>query len=212
MEKYRLPTIHEFARNMTLKDARRVLELQIGDYSNIRSRFYNGVEKASQEYLTTNQTKAAFIAMMVALMASSWGQTQSFIYRNEDYPDANLDAWLNKEQEAERGYINDLAERLTAFKEGVGDKPTTTHKTVQEVAIGYQQGLDRIFNNMKVATAKDIALTFGGIPGVKQCEDCKSLTGVMQPARTWYESQQVPPLHLKCRHFLYDQYGVLYTM
>lgn len=207
---------------INLAEARRVLELTLGVYSDIRGRYWASVYDAIYEYLTGTKPVTGYRnthkkEMLKAFTdAADTGWADGFPVDKEVPPmEAEQVNLLTAEQNAESGYIDLLWQRLSALKkEGDFDAISEAYKT----ADSYSKTLDRIYNEFKTLGAGSIMLTFVGEDGQESCADCRKYKNKRHKASWWVSHNAVPPNRdfechgYHCQHVLVNDKGELFTI
>jgi len=145
---------------INLAEARRVLELTLGQYSDIRGRYWAAVYDAVYNYLTGSAAITSYRnthkkEMLVAFTdAADTGWADAFPIDKEVPPmEAEQVNLLTAEQNAEAGYIDLLWQRLSALKkEDDFDAIHEAYKT----ADGYAKKLDSIYSKFKLLTPESV--------------------------------------------------------
>ena len=207
---------------INLAEARRVLELTLGQYSDIRGRYWAAVYDAIYEYLTGTKPVTGYRnthkkEMLKAFTdAADTGWADAFPIDKEVPPmEAEQVNLLTAEQNAELGYIELMWQRMAALKkEGDFDAIHEAYAT----ADGYAKTLDRIYNEFKTLGAGSTMLTFVGDDGQESCVDCRKYKGKRHKASWWVSHNAVPPNRdfecggWRCQHVLVDDNGSLFTI
>ena len=202
---------------LSYSEAHAILELQLGGYMTIRGEYQREVYRRVDTFLTTNQKPKEFKIYLVAAMLLYFGRASDDAWlsmEDNGAMDQDTRLWLEAQQNAETAYIENLGNSLDEIrKAGNFDAKTIAAQR----ADGYTKTLDRIYNNVKVSSAKDRMLTFGGHSGIESCVDCQNYLDQRHPAKWWREMDAVPPNRnfecggWKCEHYLHDDKGYLYT-
>jgi len=207
---------------INLTEARRVLELTLAAYSDIRGRYWAAVYDSVYEYLTGTKPVTGYRnthkrEMLKAFTdAADAGWADGFPIDKEVPPmEAEQVALLTAEQNAELGYIELMWQRMAALKkEGDFDAIHEAYAT----ADGYAKTLDRIYNEFKVAAGGTTMLTFVGEDGQESCADCRKYKNKRHKASWWVSHNAVPPNRdfeckgYRCQHVLVDDNGNLFTI
>lgn len=207
---------------INLAEARRVLELTLGQYSDIRGRYWAAVYDAIYEYMTGTKPVTGYRnthkkEMLKAFTdAADTGWADAFPIDKEVPPmEAEQVNLLTAEQNAELGYIELMWQRMAALKkEGDFDAIHEAYAT----ADGYAKTLDRIYNEFKTLGAGPTMLTFVGDDGQESCVDCRKYKGKRHKASWWVSHNAVPPNRdfecggWRCQHVLVDDNGSLFTI
>lgn len=207
---------------INLEQARRVLELTLGVYSDIRGRYWAAIYDAIYEYLTGEKAVTAYRnshkrEMLVAFTdAAETGWSDGFPL-DQDVPEwsAEETTLLTAEQNAELGYIELTWARLAELrKAGEFDEIHEAYKH----ADSYARTLDRIYNEFKVRAAGSTMLTFVGDDGKESCSDCRRYKNKRHKASWWISHNAVPPNRdfecggWRCQHCLVSDNGSLFTI
>jgi len=206
----------------TPEQADEILELSIGEYTNIRTAYWTDVFTLTHNFTMGNITKKEFAAEFKSLVDNYFRQAAELAWVDGKallplYVDAE-DYLLSRVQE-EYGNINALATRLNMLiREGGVDVSAESHGR----ADGYAKTLDSVFSNVKLLALPNIMLTFMGLDGTPPefpCPECKKMKGQRHRAKWWVLHDKVPGSHTgftcggwKCRHMLLDDNGQVYTL
>ena len=185
----------------------------LGTYSQVREKYYGDVFASVYDFLDTGKRMTSFRNDMRRGMADAFVQTGdiAWIDGGSELPiDADILDWLAGQQAAEFGFIDTLFQSLKDMRKA-GDVNKTAEATSR--ADGYTRTLDRIYNYIKVAAAKNIMLTFAGSDGKESCTDCQRYKGQRHKASWWIAHDAVPPNRnfecggWQCEHILEDDKG-----
>lgn len=208
---------------INLTEARRVLELTLAAYSDIRGRYWAAVYDAIYEYLTGTKPVTGYRnthkkEMLKAFTdAADTGWADGFPIDKEVPPmEAEQASLLTAEQNAELGYIELMWQRMAALKkEGDFDAIHEAYAT----ADGYAKKLDSIYSKFKLLAAGTKMLTLVGRDGEKSCAECQKYKGKTHRASWWVSHNLVPGIGSayscggwQCFHVLVDDNGNLFTI
>jgi hypothetical protein len=201
-----------------MAEARRVLELTLGDYSNIRGEYWANLYDAVWEYMTTKKTVATFQNVAKNAMGDSFPSTGDLAWTDGGGTlplDEDADLFVAAAQAAELGYIEKTADRLRLLKKS--KEFDATHEAFA-VADGYAKTLDRLYASIKTMAAGSKMLTFVGDDGANTCSDCAKYKNKRHRAKWWVEHNAIPPNRdfecggYKCNHVLVDDNGNLWSI
>lgn len=201
-----------------MAEARRVLELTLGEYSTIRGDMWAVIYDATWTYLTEQVSITAFKNPLKRAVNTAYPATGELAWTDggADLPledDANL--FIESALSMELGYIEKTADNLRLLKKD-GDFDATTQAF--RIADGYAKSLDRIYAGIKVLAAGSKMLTFVGDDGVHTCTDCAKYKNKRHKASWWVSHNAIPPNRdfecggYRCTHVLVDDNGNLFTI
>jgi len=200
------------------EQARKVLELTLGEYSKIRGEYWASIYDAVWEYLTTKKNITGFQNTVKNVIGYAYPATGDLAWQDGGATlplDDNTNSFVASMQSAELGYIENTAERLRQLKKG--GEFEATHEAFK-VADGYASTLDGLYANVKTMAAGSKMLTFDGDDGAATCSDCAKYKGKRHKASWWVSHNAIPPNRdfechgYRCNHFLRDDDGNLFTI
>jgi hypothetical protein len=207
-----------------MAEARRVLELTLGEYSAIRGDMWAKIYDAVWQYLTTGGNVTEFKQPSKQAIATTYVTTGDLAWLDGggSLPlDEDAAGLVASSQSAELGFIDQTATRLQLLKkdeEAKQDWEATYTREAFAVADGYASTLDALYANIKVMAAGSKMLTFTGTDGVHTCKDCARYQGKRHKASWWVSHNAIPPNRsfecggYKCEHILVDDNGNLFTI
>jgi len=207
-----------------MAEARRVLELTLGEYSTIRGDMWAKIYDAVWDYLTTIANVSAFKTPAKQAIATAYVTAGDLAYLDGGGKlplDPETADFLASMQTAELGYIEDTAARLKLLKNDEEAKQTFEASYTAEafkIADGYAKSLDRLYANVKTMAAGSKMLTFVGDDGVHTCTDCAKYKDKRHKASWWVSHNAIPPNRdfecggYRCNHVLIDDDGNLFTL
>jgi hypothetical protein len=214
---------------LSWEQARQLVELSFPEYSAIRSEYWRKVNEGVETYLT-EPTKdddwfkglmraAIELAFLNAAMVAAHDGGESELT-------VGLLAFVTAYKVAEFSFVESLLLSLRSKKYPPGgispedelNADLRAMEQAQRRADGYAQGLDILFNNVKVRAAGNKLLLFGGDDGMESCFDCQKYKGLRHPAWWWIKHNAVPPNRdfeckgYKCLHVLLDDKLHIFTI
>lgn len=203
---------------MDLAEARRLLELSLADYSEIRAKYWAEVYDTIYAYLTTDMRVDSFRNQMKRSMSYAFlhGAETGYLDGGGSLPfEEDANSVYVSAQNQEYANIDNLAERLRLLKkEGDAD---AIHEAYNR-AEGYARTLDYLYSQMKVMAAGSKMLTFVGEDGAESCSDCMQYKNKRHRASWWVSHDAVPPNRRfecggwRCQHILVDDEGRIFTI
>lgn len=206
-----------------LEQSKKILELTLGDYSNIRGDYWARVYDATYDYLTSNDRITVYKNRIKKAMTEAFNNAADVAYQDGGGTlpmDEDTQAWVATRQAAEFAYIDILHQNLKALREDEDFNPETdaVHEAFLH-ADGYAKTLDSIYSNVKVMAAKAKMLTLVGEDGVNSCAECQKYKGKRHRASWWIARNLVPGKGSaytcggwRCMHVLVDDQGMLFTL
>jgi hypothetical protein len=207
-----------------LEQARKVLELTLGEYSKIRGEYWASIYDAVWEYMTTNKSVNEFKLPAKRAMSTAYVVTGDLAWLDGGGKlplDEDAASIVATSQNAELGYLDNTANRLRLLKndpDAKEDWNATYTKEAFSIADGYAATLDGIYANVKTMAAGSKMLTFDGDDGAFTCSDCAKYKGKRHKASWWVSHNAIPPNRdfkchgYRCNHFLRDDNGNLFTI
>jgi hypothetical protein len=225
------------SNHLNFEQARKIVELTFPEYSKVRSEYWRKVYEAVNSYLneSTNdedwfkhamKTAVELAFLHAALVAWTDGGEEGGL-------SVSATAFVAAYTLAEFGFIESLVLSLRLIKYAPpedfdiigpeGEVAGTTKdikimETARKRADGYAQGLDMLYNNLKVRAAGNKLLLFTGDDGMESCFDCQKYKGLKKPASWWILNNAVPPNRdfeckgYRCLHVLIDEKGHIFTI
>jgi hypothetical protein len=207
-----------------LAEARRLLELTVGDYYGVRQNYYASIRQAVSDYMAapddarvTSFQNAVRRAMTEAFPAAFETGIED---GGSDLPlDPEDDAWLTAKINAEFGYIGVTFQNMKQLKSG--DDPQAVQDEPYNVAERYSRTLDGVYNEGKVRGMGNKMLTMDGNDGKESCATCQKYKGQRHKASWWARRGLIPgqpgnPNYVcggwVCDHYLVDDNGMLVTL
>jgi len=130
--------------------------------------------------------------------------------------------WLTGRIEQEITFADGLFGDLRDLRKDTEKDEAFKDAWITDRAEGYTNTLDSVFDHAKILGAENLMLTFGGEDGeVAPCTTCQDLKGKRMPAKWWVENDLIPGVPgsesflckgYKCRHFLSDDEGNVFTV
>jgi len=208
--------------NLTLEQASEILELSIGDYVNVRTRYWTDVDVAVHSYLLGNQTTAEFKNFMNSAIRRAFQDAADIAWMDGKalLPlETETQNYLLARMQEDYSFTVSLGQRLRMIRqEGMVDY----WGEARARADGYTRTLDNIYSSIKLLALPNVMLTFAGMSGKPPefpCKDCKRLIGKRHRAKWWVAHDKIPGSHTgfecggwKCRHVLIDDGGQLYAL
>jgi len=207
---------------MDLTEARRILELSLGDYSAIRGEYWSIVYDSVEQYLSGDGRSTAYKGAMKRAMLEAFtdtadtGWADGFPKDKEVPPMDEIEReMITVEQNLESAHIDELFARLAELrKEGDFDAINEAYARAE----GYAKTLDRVYNEFKARAAGATMLTFVGDDGAESCSDCRKYKNKRHRASWWISHNAVPPNRdfeckgYRCMHVLVNDRGELFTI
>lgn len=201
-----------------LTDARRVLELTLGDYSTIRLEFQRLIRESIYSAMNGTQTHEAARTQMKQTVTDTYRKAAEQGYKDgggkSNLFEKIVLVWLLLQLKGQLDYIDALFIRLETI-----DQPTSyALQEAHDRADGYAAALDYIYANSKVMGAGNMMLIFDGLDGNESCTDCQRYKGQQHPAWWWVKHDAVPPNRnfeckgYRCEHYLRTLDGRLFTI
>lgn len=199
-------------------DAKKILELTVGQYSAIRSDYWAKMYDAAFSYLSGGGNITVFQNGARSAIGYAYPATGDLAWQDggSELPlDDDANSFVASMQSAELGYVNNTAERLKLLKKG-GEFDASSE--AWKIADGYSATLDALYANIKVMAAGSKMLTFTGSDGDHSCSDCQRYQGQRHRASWWVSHDAVPPNRsfecggYRCEHILVDDDGNLFTI
>lgn len=212
---------------MNRKLAAEIVRLSLPQYGSLRAEYWRQVYQSVQGYLADDgkdddwfrnamrvAVEAAFLrAAILAWEDGGGGSTLS----------VSALAFLAAYKLAEFDFVESLLLALRVKKYPPKEEaPELEEIEIVELARrradGYSQGLDMLYNNLKVRGAGDKLLTFVGDDGMESCSDCRRYKGKTHPASWWARHDAIPPNRkfeckgYHCFHILVDKAKNVYTI
>jgi hypothetical protein len=217
---------------LRLEQATRLAELSFPEYSKVRAEYWKKVHDAVNGYLASpaNDDNWFKNAMRLAIEVSFLNAALTALYDGvgESELSVSLLAFLAAYKVAEFGFVESLllSLRTRKFPGQAADEEADEEEQAiwdeewaRKRADGYAQGLDILYNNIKVRSAGEKLLLFGGYDGVESCFDCQKYKGKKKPASWWIVNDAVPPNRnfeckgYNCLHVLVDPItGKIFTL
>lgn len=135
--------------------------------------------------------------------------------------------WLNNKKTTEKGFIDQLFDRLREIKKSSKEEGQTQDEFLYEIDLeiesrseGYAKTLDGIYDEGKLRGAKNIMLTFDGEDGEESCPECRKWKGKRHKASFWIKRGLVPGQPgnqnfscrgYNCHHYLFDDSGQIWA-
>lgn len=201
-----------------IAEARRVLELTLGEYSAIRGDMWSKIYDAAFNYLSAGKTITDFKSPAKQAVATAYVTTGDLAWLDGGGKlplDEDAASLVAASQNAELGYIESTAERLRLLKKD-GEFEATGEAF--KIADAYSATLDALYANIKVMAAGSKMLTFTGSDGDHSCGDCQKYQGKRHKASWWVSHDAIPPNRnfecggWRCEHVLVDDEGNLFTI
>ena len=218
-----------FLTSAQLATARRLLELALGSYQDIRQEYADNIKGAMAGYLLLGVRVNVARNDMIRAMSTAFVDAfeQGFTDGGGKLPmDPDASDWLAARQAAEQGFITILFQGMAGLKAD-GDQEAMV-KFATDRSVGYLATLDGVYNEGKLrAMTGNKMLTFGGEDGLPDnvCQrtggTCVQLMGQRHRASWWVANGLIPgqpgnPRYTchgySCRHFLYDDSGNVVTI
>lgn len=201
-----------------MAEARRVLELTLGEYSKIRGEYWAEIYDATFTYLREDVGITAFknpIKRAINIAYSATGELAWADGGAEPPLSDDASSFVESMRAAELGFIEGTAARIRLLKKSGEFEPT--HEAFV-IADGYAKTLDSLYASIKVMAAGSKMLTFVGDDGINTCSDCAKYKNKRHKASWWVEHNAIPPNRdfechgYKCQHILVDDNGNLFTI
>lgn len=214
--------INKYAR-MDLALARKVLELTLAEYSELRGGYWADTYDIVEDYLTGASAVTEFKSRLKRTMIETFTKVGDMAWEDGGATlpvDEDTNAWLTTRMNAELGYIDNTFETLRLLRK------EETEETIQDTAIhqafaradGYANTLDGIYSTIKAMAAGAKMLTFAGEDGDESCTDCRRYKNKRHKASWWVAHDAIPPNRnfechgYRCRHVLVTDTGELFTI
>jgi len=207
-----------------MAEARRVLELTLGEYSAIRGDMWAKIYDATWQYLTTGKNVSEFKTPSKQAIATAYVTTGDLAWLDGGGKlplDEDAASIVSSSQVAELGYLDATANRLRLLKkdeDAKNDWEASYTKEAFAIADAYAKTLDALYANVKVMAAGSKMLTFVGDDGVHTCSDCAKYKDKRHKASWWVSHNAIPPNRdfechgYRCQHVLIDDNGNLFTL
>lgn len=205
-----------------LAQARKVLELTLSEYSEIRADYWARVYDAIYEYMsgTDAVTKPKSTMKRAVIEAFSAAADTAYQDGGASLPlDEDTLAWYNSRQNAELGYVDALFQNLK-MERAEGDADAI--RAAFQHADAYAKTLDTIYANVKCMAAGNEMLTLVGEDGKSKgfpCRECRMYKGKRHRAKWWVAKNLVPGKgsayscgSWECQHVLATDDGRLFTI
>lgn len=211
------------------------MELSFPEYAKVRSEYWRTVNVTIEDYLKDSTKddswfksamraaiEIAFLRAALIAMGDGTGQQVTSLT-------VNLLAFVTAYKLAEFSFVESLLLSLRVLKypvTTVDEEPVP--EVIQEIRVmetarrradGYSQGLDILYNNVKVRSAGERILLFTGDDGMESCFDCQKYKGIKKPASWWVQNDAIPPNRnfeckgYNCLHVLKDVLnGKIFTL
>jgi hypothetical protein len=207
-----------------IAEARKLLELMVGEYFGIRQDYYAKIQQAVADYMNAPDDSRVTSFQNAVRRAMTEAFPGAFETGIQDggggLPlDANDDAWLTSKMNAEFGYIGVTFQNLKQLK--MTDDPQAIQDESYNVADRYSITLDGVYNEGKVRGMGNKMLTMGGNDGKESCATCQKYKGQRHKASWWVQHNLIPgqPGNTNyvcggwvCEHYLMDDDGNLVTL
>lgn len=221
---------------LTFEQVRHVVELSFPGYAPIRSTYWRSVNDAVGLYLLdSTKDESWFRSVMQAIVGLAFTNAAlaALVDTGEDsHLTVSLLSLVTAYKLAEFGFVESLILSLRLVKypstEIIDDEEVQVEAGPDEIqamevarkrADGYSQGLDILYNNVKVRAAGERILLFTGYDGMESCFDCQKYKGLRKPASWWVANNAIPPNRdfeckgYNCMHVLQDvTTGKLFTI
>jgi hypothetical protein len=190
----------------------------LGTYPQVRKRYYDDVFVAVYDYLDSEQGITKFKNSMKTAIGNAFVQAAEIAWEAGGGAlliDPAIADWVASMTDAEFAFVDVLFQNLKAIR---GSEDLKLFEYSSARASGYAGTLDKIYNYVKVAAAKDVMLTFAGDDGAESCSDCTKYKGKRHKASWWVKNNAVPPNRdfeckgYNCQHALVDDSGKVWTL
>lgn len=206
-------------------EATAIVDLSVGEYSQIRYAYKMEIGGAIAEYLyTEGVTIARFKNLFKKAIVNHFYKAFELGIKDGGGGDqaegADLD-WINAKVDAEFGFVAVLFQQLKELKSLIPDEGMGILEGVaEERAEGYARTLDGVYSEGKIRGAKNMMLTFDGDDGKENCRTCRRLKGQRHKASWWMKkgltifrgNQNYECGCWECRHYLFNDKGEIFTV
>jgi hypothetical protein len=204
---------------LNLHNARKLLELAMGDYLSIRQNYYADVYGAVYSYLSGSGSITAPRNQLRGGIVKAIFPTAETAYQDggAELPlDEQVYSYVIGRQNSEMAYADDLFNRLRIMKkDGVTNAEAEAEAFTR--ADLWTKTLDGVYAQVKAMAAGNLMLTFGGESGAESCSDCTRLMGQRHRASWWVSHDLIPPSRTfecggyRCEHYLFTDDGQLFS-
>jgi hypothetical protein len=202
------------------------------DYSQIRSIYKYEIKNAILGYVIEGSDNPyKYAGQMKKSMSTAFGDAFEAGYQEgggnvSDIEEADR-SWLNNKKTTERGFIDQLFDRLKEMKKQSREDDQTQDEFLYEIDLeiearseGYAKTLDGIRDEGKLRGSRNIMLTFDGEDGQESCPECRKWKGKRHKASFWIKRGLVPGQPgnqnfscrgYNCHHYLFDDKGEIWA-
>lgn len=207
---------------INLEQARKILELTLAEYSEIRAEYWARVYDAVYAFMSSDDAITKHKNEVRRAVSDAFVSAAETAYQDGGGTlpmDGETLAWLEARQTAELGYVDALFQNLKMERSEEGADPITS---AFQHADAYAKTLDSIYSNIKCMGAGTLMLTLVGQDGTPPkfpCRECKMYKGKRHRAKWWVAKNLIPGKGSayscggwECQHVLVMDDGRLFTM
>ena len=200
-----------FVRGVSLEDP--------GPYSSIRAVYKYEVKNAILGYLVDDSTNPVkYRNQMAKAMVTAFKDAFDRGYIDGGGSTSEMEQsdrdWVYSKQITERGFINQLFDRLKELKKEEPDEDNTGEADARSES--YSTTLDGVYSEGVLRGNKNQMLTFDGDDGEESCPECRKLKGKRHSSKWWVNRGLIPGQPgnqnytcrgYNCHHYLYNDSG-----
>jgi hypothetical protein len=203
-----------------------IAQLTLGEYANIRYTYKSIIQGTITEYFYTDNvsiTRFRNVWRKAVQEAFYPAFEMGLVDGGGESPAVEDDlAWINAKADAERGFVDELFQRLKELKKLAAEEGRGVLEGVAEArSEGYARTLDGVYSEGKIRGAKNQMLTFGGSDGFESCRTCQRLKGQRHRASWWKSKGLIPGQPgndnydcggYQCQHILFNDKGEIFNV